>query len=371
MVYLIIAVVVFAAGLEVALRIASWFTGIPMAATIEADPVLHHRWIPGLNVIDHNRSIPFHHIINRQSWFGKEDVSTGKPPNSLRVFFLGDSNTYGVVDPEDKMAEIVGKHLNEIGSKIGVNVESINTGTSSYSFLQYYLIAKKILDYSPDLVVINIDMTDVSDDAAYRPLIKVDGNGEITGVGPETGGALIMSVEGSKRTAASAWRLLYRHSFLIRAIDDKIYQYRTQQQTQAGASLPRAGKWLTHEWAPETEEDVAFSMNILARTLAFLREKGVKCYVTSVPHYPQFTGEWSSRPHQVVADTVRKDGGLYLDLFKALKESGSGSGLDGYYWKEDPTHFNKKGNRAFADAHIAFMLDPSHGLLPQRFYGGF
>lgn len=368
-VYLIIVAVVFLAGLEGALRITSRLTGIPMATVLEPDPVLHHRWVPGLNVIDHNRSVPYRIITNHQSWVGREDVSPEKPRDTLRIVFLGDSNTQGVVDAEDKMAQIVAKRLNEIGAKVGTKVETINTGTSSYAILQYHLLARKICEYSPDVVVINVDMTDVADDAAYRPLAELDGKGEITGIAPEPGGGLITGVEGHKRMAANVYRALSSWSFLIRTIGMKIYVYQTQPQTAPGSSLPRAGGWLTHVWTPETEKDVAYSMSILARTLAFLREKGVKCYVTSVPHYPQFTGEWSSRPHEVVAEAVRRNGGLYMDLFKALKESGIGPGLADYYWKEDPTHFNKAGNRAFADVHTAFLLDPAQGLLPQSFYG--
>ena len=131
--------------------------------------VLHHAWIPNrLTTID-DRGVPFTLCTNSQGWPEADDVGRKKPAGVFRVFYVGDSNTQGVVMPEFKMVELVKKGLNARYRGSPVRFEVINTGTSSYSLLLYHLLVKTVLpDYSPDLVVLDIDMSDVPDDAGYR-----------------------------------------------------------------------------------------------------------------------------------------------------------------------------------------------------------
>jgi len=158
------------------------------------DPVLHHAWAPS---IKYNNRIACL-TTNRQSWLEEYDVTTEKPSSGIyRIFYLGDSNVQGHVGREDRMVEIVEKELNRKYAKENVKFEVINTGTSSYSCLQYYLLVKnRILKYAPDLVVLNIDMTDVVNDAAYRYLLETDQYGEITAVNPKKRYIITMTPHG-------------------------------------------------------------------------------------------------------------------------------------------------------------------------------
>ena len=143
------------------------------------DPILHHKWIPSKKIIEAPKDIPsFLIITNKQSWLEDYDVTIEKPDDTFRIFYLGDSTVQGLVNSPFRMVQIVEKKLNDKYKKQDMKFEVINTGTSSYSFLQYYLLIKtQLLKYSPDLIVINIDMTDVVNDACYRRLILVDEEG--------------------------------------------------------------------------------------------------------------------------------------------------------------------------------------------------
>lgn len=137
---------------------------------LEPDSLLEHRWIADNTSVYYGRGIADTLIINSQHWVENNNVSKEKAKNVFRIFYLGDSNTQGVVNSKDKMVEIVESKLNEAYKSKDIRFEVINTGTSSYSIMTYYLIIKnKILSYSPDLVVINVDMTDVPNDKVYKP----------------------------------------------------------------------------------------------------------------------------------------------------------------------------------------------------------
>ena len=85
---------------------------------------------------------------------------------------MGDSNTQGLVDDEYKTCSSLEAKLNNHYKSLPINFEIINTGTSSYSTLIYYLLIRDYLTkYNPDMVILNIDMTDVPNDYFYNNFI--------------------------------------------------------------------------------------------------------------------------------------------------------------------------------------------------------
>jgi len=148
--------------LEVVARVAVWMYH-PFGrinAIVMADPVMHHTYIPSSSP----KGLPYTLHINSQSWPEDHDIEQRKPAGVYRIFMVGDSNTQGYVDPQARWVTIVGKELNKRARRDGpskTRYEVINAGRVSYSPLLYYLhIKNQILSYSPDLVVINVDMTD-------------------------------------------------------------------------------------------------------------------------------------------------------------------------------------------------------------------
>ncbi len=379
MIFMVLAVTLAAAVLEGSARVVRTVRKAPVRTRprgpmLQPDALLHHRWVSSLKVQDTSREVPYWLITNRQGWVETDDVPQAKPAGTYRVFYVGDSNTQGVVPPQDKMVESVERELQQEYLGSGRRIEVINAGTSSYSFLLYYLqIKNEILPYDPDLVIINVDMTDVVNDYVYRKTRVVDGDGEVLAVLPSTHidtTRYRMTPSGIVELHACAplqhW--LVNHSAFC-YYQDRLWQHvagGTRADNAVDGMLDRRANWLALEWTAEIDANVAASMGTLQRTLRLLRSHGVRAMVTGVPHYPQFSGEWSARPHQALAEAVAAEGACYLDAYAALKGIVGGTPVERYYWGSDPTHFNAAGNRIWADAQLAFLRRHRPELLPQR-----
>ncbi len=333
---------------------------------IEDDPVLHHIWTPSVRYA--NRIA--HLTTNKQSWLEEYDITPEKSSNTYRIFYLGDSNVQGKVNVEDKMVEIVERELNWNYAKEDIYSEIINTGTSSYSCLLYYLLVKtKILNYSPDLVILNIDMTDVVNDVVYRHFMETDKNGEITGINPNKRYLVTMTPNGYKIVKNPLYSYipdwLLRHSRLVRFTHVRLRTFIGQKLSEK-YKIDYSANWLANEWSREIQDNVNFSMDILSRTIDLLKSHNVKVMITGVPHYPQYTGKQSAKPHEILREIAQKNNVPYLNSYSALKDKIAGTDVSEYYWSNDPTHFNGKGNQIWAQAQIDFLLDPKNGLLPER-----
>jgi lysophospholipase L1-like esterase len=338
-------------------------------AMVIPDTILNHKWAPDLALRYPSHGFEYVLETNGQSWVEVDDIPIEKPADSYRIFFVGDSNVQGLVNRREKLVERIEVALGREYESSDLRIEVINTGTTSYSTLLYYLLVKTVLlQFEPDLVVINVDMTDVANDAHYRKLAIYDDQDLAAAVLPakeaDRNRYRLTPFGTVELTTAARWRSGWiERSAIARRIDDVAKRLRGTGKARHG--LPKAkGHWLAHDWDKQTSENVAFSMRYLERTLALLAEHGVASYVTGVPHYPQFSGEWSARPHRALERAAVEAGALYLDSFEALEAEVASAGPSAYYWADDPTHFNVEGNRIWADAHLAFMRRNRAELLP-------
>jgi lysophospholipase L1-like esterase len=318
--------------------------------------------------VDKARSIPYLLTTNRQSWVEDYDVSVAKPPDTYRIFYVGDSTVQGTVAAEYKMVEIVEKKLNERSADSGIHFEVINTGTSSYSILTYYLLVKTdLLEYSPDLVVLNIDMTDVVQDYTYRQWIVKNNNVDISGItNNDDGTPYIMTpqgvVRGHKRTRAFMW--LVRHSATAYYFDRALLMQQAKKIASSQQKGDETANWLALEWTESIMENVNLSMQTLASTIKLLKSKGIKVMLTGVPHLPQYEGKWSVRPFQMLENVAKENDIPYLNSYEEMRKKAENKNLSAFYWETDPTHFNIKGNQKWAEIQFDFLTDKNNNLLP-------
>ncbi|GEM_PF-5464568 len=107
--------------------------------------------------------------------FRDEDVSVRKSPDVYRVLLVGDSFIEGESVAENKTAANLAEK--EITSETGRKVEVINMGVMSYAPAVYFRVIKdKGLPLNPDLVIVNVDMSDFQNDYAYAKDMDKDGN---------------------------------------------------------------------------------------------------------------------------------------------------------------------------------------------------
>lgn len=337
-------------------------------------PTLHHTIVPNADFDAVRFTSSYRFRTNSMSWMETYEVARDKPAGTFRVFMLGDSNTQAVVDPGDKWSDRVEEALAERYAGSGTTIEVINAGRSSYSPLLHYLALKQeIMPFAPDLVVINVDMTDVVNDMVYRRTAATDASGDFVTCGPTEGlygSGAVMTPQGVARVGlgqrAASW--LIEHSVFVQYARNGMRSLGVGRQRQPDAgdtrNVDQSANWLAHDWTPSVEENVAFTLEMLTRTAAYLRERGVRMAVASVPHHPQYSGVWSTRPHDVLEAHCRELGVPFLNLYRALEPAIAGTPADRYYYEKDPTHFNVEGNALWAAAMTEFLTDPDHGLLP-------
>ncbi len=103
------------------------------------------------------------------------DLASPKPAGTVRVLMLGDSFTEGGGFAD---ADTIPRRV-EVALRVSCpGVQVINAGVASYSPILEYLLLKEIgAALDPDLVVLNLDMTDVHDDLIRTALAELDADG--------------------------------------------------------------------------------------------------------------------------------------------------------------------------------------------------
>jgi lysophospholipase L1-like esterase len=298
------------------------------------------------------------------------DISLSKPQKTFRIFYVGDSNVQGVVAPEYKMVEIVERQLNKQSEASGIHCEVINTGTSSYSIVTYYLLVKTdLLQYSPDLVVLNIDMTDVVQDYVYRDWIVLQ-RGDIAGLinrDQLDSTPLIMTPRGvtggRKRTRIFSW--FVRHSAIADYVHRSLFVAEILD-AESSKNLDESADWLALNWSDSTAKNVSLSMQTLAKLIELLKSKNIRVMITGVPHLGQYNGMLSTKPFEILQHLAQENQVPYLDTFDQMRRKADEKyeRLASFYWTTDGTHYNIEGNRAWAEIQLAFLLDKRNKLLP-------
>lgn len=147
------------------------------------DPVLHHKFKP--NATGRYKTVEFDTDYSINS-FGLRDkeFAAAKPANTFRILMLGDSFTEGDgVFSHETFSRKLEERLQAMGGPR--KYEVINAGVGSYSPLLEYLYLKNHgLQFSPDLVILNFDLSDLYDDLSYTALARFDEKGIPLGVSP-------------------------------------------------------------------------------------------------------------------------------------------------------------------------------------------
>jgi hypothetical protein len=144
-----------------------------------SDPVLHHRARPNLSVTVSGK--PF---VTNSLGLRDREYASPKPPSTVRLLMLGDSFTEGAgLLLEETVAKGVERALS--ARRCGA-YEVVNAGVSSYSPILEYLLLQRLAPLlTPDVVVLNFDMTDVHDDLVRTETAIVNDRGLPVAVPPD------------------------------------------------------------------------------------------------------------------------------------------------------------------------------------------
>ena len=323
------------------------------------DETLNHVWIPGqLRVVsdfDKSGVPPFNRKVNSQGFIMEREVSHEKKERAYRIAYLGDSFVEGTCPEEDSVPALVERSLLVSGYD---SVEVINAGTASYAPTLYYLLLKtKLLAYQPDLLVVNVDMTDVFDDSLYNATLRSDGNGDPIACPP---GHPLLKTHRRTERGLQEYTTMQRLLMWLSEKSDAIKlvlqaaEQRARYHKRDDNSVPSAFAWCAFERSAETHEDVRRSMDMLTRVVRLAKAHGIKVVITAVPHLQQLQGVWSLQPMKDIAAVCAQENVPFLDPVEAFKQKLGSASPQAIYIPND-MHFNSKGYRIWGEIQLEFL----------------
>lgn len=326
---------------------------------IITDEVLNHVWIPSqVRVVDRyeRAGIPeYTRSVNGQGFPMAREVSRQKGDGVYRIAYLGDSFTEGTCSEVDSVPAIVERSLRVPGF---ASVEVINAGTPSYAPTLYYLLLKtKLLSYRPDLLVVNVDMTDVFDDSLYSATLRTDSNGDPIACPP--GHPLLTTHRRTERgleaLSASQRALIWlsERSDAIRMALEVVSRIRSRVQERQ-TEVPPAFAWLGTDRSPAIQHDVGHTMEMLARVIRLAKAQGITIVITAVPHLQQLEGKWSLQPMNDIAAVCAQENVPFLNPVQAFKQKLGSKPPQAIYIPDD-MHFNADGYRMWGEIQVEFL----------------
>ena len=321
---------------------------------------LHHAW--GKNLRSTHKNPKYEIITNSNGWLETYEIKK-KKENVYRIFCVGDSNTEGRVNNKYKTCSLLEEKLNKKFAASNINFEIINTGTSSYSTLIYYLLIKNyLIEYQPDMIFLNIDMTDIPNDSFYRNFLIKNSEGEILAITPQDNTKNIkyqLTPNGYKKIKINKfYNAILEKSDFFYFFDRAISRWGWWGRLNIKNNIDKAyneADWLNLNWNEEIEKNIYKSTNVIKKIINLSKKNNIELVITGIPHFKQFTGEQSDAPHEILKNIANKNGVHYFDLFQNLKNNYQKNELSNFYWKGDPTHFNKSGNKIWADLFFVYL----------------
>jgi hypothetical protein len=305
---------------------------------------------PGALLIE--ASDELNHVHEPGPGWDADGIRTMDEPNSgscaPRLLFLGDSFMEGL-----GRSDTIPFHVRNTLRRIkGKDVCVFNAGASSYSPSIFVVQAKKLIPLlKPDLVVIDVDETDIYDEwYRYRNLAVRDDSGSIVAVKHSP-----LTSEFQRGLLASADKSLYLQRFFAKLYFTKIEYPRIYAESRKNQVIPVFMSDL-----PESEirtkfaDQIAYfasSLDDLTQSIVRLMGSPDKLIYIHHPHLPHLQTS-GPRYNNIVSETLRevasRHGVRYYDATEDMKER-FGSDPGRYYIPGD-MHFNQAGARAYSIA---------------------
>ncbi len=327
---------------------------VPLSPPLVPDEYRHHALEP--DSYAELRQPDFHYIqrVNSLGLRGQE-TTVEKPADTRRILMLGDSFTMGKgVEDDETFSVLVEAELSEqfAATDCGM-LEVINGGTDSYSpILSAIQLERDLIEFSPDLVVLNLDNSDLIQEQAYRQQAIRDENGRIVAV-PQA--------QDSKYEQFLSWvtrnfyltRIAMVH--IIRTMDHKTITVRRVvnefgrevfAHTLEADKTDRTGQW----------RDIFESIN---RIKLLAEKQGAAFILTTYPWAHQVNDtDWipgryrlmeeGEKTNHATRDTIREyTDKLGMTLYEARPSFLKYQGGEAMYFKSDP-HWTALGHRVMA-----------------------
>ncbi len=156
----------------------------PLSPPLAPDEYRHHKLIPNTHSYFEQRDFTYYQRVNNVGLRGR-DIALKKPADHFRILMLGDSFTMGKgVEDDQTFSVLLERALNSPQNRwLPKSVEVLNGGVDSYApILSHIQLAKELGSLEPDLVVLNLDNSDLVQETAYRSQAVLAPDGVVAAV---------------------------------------------------------------------------------------------------------------------------------------------------------------------------------------------
>lgn len=336
----------------------------PLSPPLVPDEYRHHKLVPNSYSQFHQRDFQYTQRVNNLGLRG-EDRSLQKPEDSYRILMLGDSFTMGkgVNDNQTFSAVLEVELQRQFAGCTGGSPEVLNAGVDSYTpILSYIQLSRELYSLKPDLVVLNLDVSDLIQEAAYRRLARYDADGELIGVPqppPER-------VSLNERVRVWTERHLYLTRLLLFYIN-RLFDYRDLgvREVVTQASFELAAHTLAGDVEPRDKQWADIFDSIL-KLRSFAESNDMEFVLTAYPWGHQVNdaewlpGRYNLIPKGAVASDVSinriegfaaEHGVRFANLFPIFRAY---MGRDALYFRHD-NHWTPAGHRIMASGLRAYL----------------
>lgn len=261
----------------------------------------------------------------------------------IRILFMGDSFIQGY-DDANTVPQRAYEWIRAHGS-LSQPLLVFNAAYSSYSPLIFTVQAKRLMpSLRPDFVVIDIDETDLFDDAVrYRGGVERDEGGHVVAVraAPERE-ALLAGCAGAGRSASYLLRAVGTFYYLTRL---GLYDWRARRSERLFA----VGEANEGEMATELRDQMRHFSRALDELFVTVKDYVPAQRILAIrhPHLRHLQGHLNRKVGELVAAAAARHGVTFFDAQDELAVQLAGR-PERYYWNGD-MHFNFDGIRAYGD----------------------
>jgi lysophospholipase L1-like esterase len=345
----------------------------PLSPPLVPDAFRHHVLVPSSYAEFRQRDFAYIQRVNNFGMRG-EDVTLEKAPRTRRILMLGDSFTMGKgVEDDETFSAVLGPLIQpNVSACSDFAIEVLNGGVDSYApILSLIQLRRDLSQLDPDLVVLNLDNSDLVQEAAYRQQAVRAADGEIVGV-PQLG-------RRSAYERARSWvdrRLFFTRVLLVYI--NRIFDHRELTIRRVVNEMGREHFAHTLEGDVDRTGQWNDLFDSVARIKAHTDSLGIEFVLTTYPWAHQLGDsgwvpgryeymERGERTTDLSARTIRAHAAeLSVDLFEMFPYFKAYDGNEPLYFSYDP-HWTPAGHRIAANA-LADHLRAHH--IPRWCGGG-
>jgi hypothetical protein len=336
----------------------------PLSPPLVPDDHRHHRLVPNSRAEFHQPDFSYVQRVNNLGLRG-QDTTLEKPDGTYRILMLGDSFTMGKGVEDDETFSVLLEHLLQakLSACGGPRIEVLNAGTDSYApVLSYIHLKRDLVALDPDLVIENLDASDLIQEAAYRKQAVLGEEGEVVAVPQHESDDTAYE----KIRDWTSRNLFFTRALLYYANRSLGHRELTVRQVVIEASPETIAHTLEGDIDRREQWDDIFDSLVRMKRLS--EEKGFAFLLTVYPWAHQVSDtEWvpgrfmlmtqGAKPSAVSLNTVKAlsatSGIELLDLFPVFK---SYQGKESLYFAHD-MHWTPDGNALVARGYEEFLAE--------------